>query len=40
VVVANTGDQPVELPAGDVLISSATLTGRTLPGDTTVWMQG
>ncbi|TFV98009.1 glycoside hydrolase family 13 protein [Orlajensenia leifsoniae] len=37
-VVANTGTAPVELPAGEVLLSSAPLTGRTLPADTTVWL--
>jgi alpha-glucosidase len=40
IVVANTGEQPVELPAGDVLLSSAELIGRTLPGDTTAWLRG
>ncbi|ANP71242.1 alpha-amylase family glycosyl hydrolase [Cryobacterium arcticum] len=39
VVVANTGDQPVELPDGDLLLSSELLEGRTLPGDTTAWLQ-
>jgi alpha-glucosidase len=39
IVVANTGDQSVELPAGEVLLASATLTGRTLPGDTTAWLR-
>jgi alpha-glucosidase len=37
-VVANLGDQDVELPAGDVLLSSELLIGRTLPGDTTAWL--
>jgi alpha-glucosidase len=39
-VVANTGDQPVQLPAGDVLLSSEPLIERTLPGDTTAWLRG
>jgi alpha-glucosidase len=39
VVVANLGDQDIELPAGDVLLGSELLLGRTLPSDTTVWMQ-
>lgn len=39
IVVANTSDQDVELPAGDVLLSSELLIGRTLPGDTTAWLQ-
>ncbi|MCU1445558.1 glycoside hydrolase family 13 protein [Cryobacterium sp.] len=39
IVVANTGDEDVELPAGDVLLSSELLSGRTLPGDTTAWLQ-
>ncbi|KFF59350.1 alpha-amylase [Cryobacterium sp. MLB-32] len=38
-VIANTGDASVTLPVGDVLLSSETLTGRTLPGDTTVWLR-
>ena len=38
VVVANTGDQPIELPAGDILLASGAVDGRTLPGDTTVWL--
>ncbi|WP_245977260.1 glycoside hydrolase family 13 protein [Cryobacterium soli] len=39
IVVANTGDQPVELPDGTLLLSSELLEGRTLPGDTTAWLQ-
>jgi alpha-glucosidase len=39
VVVANLGDQDIELPAGDVLLGSELLLGRTLPSDTTVWMR-
>ena len=38
VVVANTGDAPVELPGGDVLLASSPLAGRTLPADTTAWL--
>lgn len=38
VVVANTGDAPVELPAGDVLLASSPLSGRLLPADTTAWL--
>jgi alpha-glucosidase len=38
IVVANTGDSPVELPAGDVLLASDALTGRELPADTTAWL--
>ncbi|GAA1061603.1 glycoside hydrolase family 13 protein [Agromyces bracchium] len=37
-VVANTGSTPVELPEGDVILASADLDGRTLPGDTTAWL--
>ncbi|TQL45016.1 alpha-glucosidase [Homoserinimonas aerilata] len=39
-VIANTGEQPVALPAGAVLLSSGELDadGR-LPGDTTVWLE-
>jgi alpha-glucosidase len=39
VVVANTGTTDVELPAGEVLLGSELIIGRTLPGDTTVWLQ-
>jgi len=38
VVVANTGEQPIELPAGGILLASGAVDGRTLPGDTTVWL--
>ncbi|WP_157001613.1 glycoside hydrolase family 13 protein [Agromyces laixinhei] len=38
VVIANTGDAPVELPAGEVLLSSEPLDGRVLPADTTAWL--
>jgi len=38
VVVANTGSEPVELPAGDVILASVDLDGRTLPGDATAWL--
>ncbi|NQX26285.1 glycoside hydrolase family 13 protein [Microbacteriaceae bacterium VKM Ac-2854] len=37
-VVANTGDTPVELPVGTVLLSSEELREPALPADTTVWM--
>ena len=39
IVVANTGETAVELPAGDLLLSSESLIGRTLPGDTTAWLR-
>ncbi|GAA2037357.1 glycoside hydrolase family 13 protein [Agromyces tropicus] len=38
-VVANTGSEPVDLPAGDVILASGDLDGGRLPGDTTVWLQ-
>ncbi len=41
-VVANTGSAPVELPAGKILQASGPLSGaegRTLPTDTTVWLE-
>jgi alpha-glucosidase len=38
VVIANAGDSPVDLPDGDVLLSSEPFDGRTLPADTTVWL--
>ena len=37
-VVANTGTDPIELPAGELLLASEPLAGRTLPGDTTAWL--
>ncbi|AOX45754.1 glycoside hydrolase family 13 protein [Microbacterium sp. BH-3-3-3] len=37
-VIANLGDAPVELPAGEVLIASGPLDGERLPTDTTVWI--
>ncbi|MDV8146842.1 alpha-amylase family glycosyl hydrolase [Arthrobacter sp. B10-11] len=37
--VTNFGDEPVELPAGEVLLSSAPLDGKLLPGNTTVWLR-
>jgi alpha-glucosidase len=36
--VSNLSGRPVALPPGDVLLSSAPLTGRTLEPDTTVWL--
>ncbi|MRG59587.1 alpha-amylase [Agromyces sp. CFH 90414] len=38
-VVANTGTEPVALPAGDVLLASGPLDGDRLPADTTVWLR-
>ncbi len=38
IVVANTGPDPVELPGGEVLLASGSLSGGGLPGDTTVWL--
>ncbi|WP_169079280.1 glycoside hydrolase family 13 protein [Microcella alkalica] len=37
-VIANLGQTPVELPAGDVVLASADISGRALPTDTTVWI--
>jgi alpha-glucosidase len=37
-VIANLGAAPIELPAGEVLITSGRLAGTTLPSDTTVWI--
>ena len=39
VVVANTGTEPVELPAGELLLASGPLDGRSLPHDTTAWLR-
>lgn len=38
-VVANAGAASVTLPAGEVLLASEAITGRTLPGDTTAWLR-
>jgi alpha-glucosidase len=37
-VVANLGRGPIELPAGEIALTSETLRGRTLPSDTTAWL--
>jgi alpha-glucosidase len=37
-VLTNLGSEPVDLPAGTVLISSGELAHRVLPPDTTVWV--
>lgn len=37
-VLVNTGDQTVDLPAGEVLVASAELDGG-LPGNTAVWLR-
>ncbi|HEU5223863.1 MAG TPA: alpha-amylase family glycosyl hydrolase [Candidatus Lumbricidophila sp.] len=38
-VIANLGTEPVALPAGTVLVTSAALEARGIPNDTTVWLQ-
>ncbi len=38
-VVTNTGDAPVPLPAGEVLVASGPLDDGRLPGDTTAWVR-
>jgi alpha-glucosidase len=37
-VICNTGEIAVELPIGDILLSSADITGGALPVDATVWI--
>ncbi len=37
-VVANMGSDPVELPAGEIVLSSGSVDGRTLPPDTAAWL--
>jgi alpha-glucosidase len=37
--MTNFGAEPVPLPSGEVLLSSAPLDGGRLPGDTTVWLR-
>jgi alpha-glucosidase len=39
-VIANLGKVAVELPIGEVLLSSEPITGGALPTDTTVWVRG
>ena len=39
IVIANTGEAAVELPAGKILLSSERLGDGILPGDTTVWLR-
>ena len=37
--VTNFGTEAYELPAGEVLVSSAPITANSLPGATTAWIQ-
>jgi len=37
-VLANLGPVPVELPVGEIILSSERISGGVLPTDTTVWM--
>jgi alpha-glucosidase len=37
--VTNFGAEPVELPAGEVLLSSGPLEAGKLPANTTVWLR-
>ncbi|WP_213815575.1 glycoside hydrolase family 13 protein [Glaciihabitans sp. dw_435] len=37
-VIANTGTVPVELPVGDIIVSSEPLSEAALPADATVWL--
>ena len=39
IVLANTGKVALELPVGDILLSSEPITGGALPRDTTVWLR-
>ena len=38
--VTNFGDAPVELPAGEVLVTSVPLVDGLLPGAATAWLRG
>ncbi|GGO84578.1 glycosidase [Nocardioides phosphati] len=38
-VVSNFGTEPVDLPAGEVLLSSSPLVDGRLPGETTAWLR-
>ena len=37
-VIANTGSVAIELPAGEIALSTGDVYGASLPGDTTVWL--
>jgi len=39
VVALNAGDTPVDLPPGEILLSSSPIEGDTLPPNTTVWLR-
>lgn len=39
IVLANLGKVALELPVGDILLSSEPITGGALPNDTTVWLR-
>jgi alpha-glucosidase len=36
--VVNMGNDPVDLPAGEILLASSPVDGSALPGDTAVWL--
>ena len=38
-VVTTFGTEPVKLPAGEVLLSSAPVESGTLPGEATAWLR-
>jgi len=38
-VITNFGDEPVAMPAGEVLICSAEHDGNELPGNATAWLK-
>ena len=38
-IIANIGGSPVELPEGEVLVTSGELTGQQLPPNTTAWVK-
>ncbi|WP_019200337.1 glycoside hydrolase family 13 protein [Tsukamurella sp. 1534] len=37
--ITNFGTDPVELPAGEILLTSTEIEGRTLPGNATAWLR-
>ncbi|MEO7260085.1 MAG: DUF3459 domain-containing protein, partial [Jatrophihabitantaceae bacterium] len=39
VVALNAGGAPVELPSGEILLSSSPIEGDTLPANTAVWLR-
>jgi len=37
-VMVNFGEEPIEIPGGEVMIASSEMTGGLLPGDAAAWI--